>query len=162
MKIPEGKKVLFLGRYKDDVWALDSTRIKCESTLSGVKIVFNPRPKLKMEYMTIHGSKGLEADFVFLLNNKKGSFPSIRNEPILIPLLLECNNAQIWEERRLFYVAITRARDTAYVLGVNNSLSQFFLEMFPESVNKSIIRPKDSFLLEDDLLLAEDDYLDDH
>ncbi|MBM9501741.1 ATP-dependent helicase [Leptospira sp. 201903071] len=51
---------------------------------------------------TVHSAKGLEFDLVFVLNATEGSFPSSRN-------------TDTEEERRLFYVAITRARKELYL-----------------------------------------------
>ncbi len=66
--------------------------------------------------MTIHASKGLEFPYVFLVNMVEQKFPSQRrSDPIKIPeglISLEKNDkeAHIAEERRLFYVAMTRAK----------------------------------------------------
>ena len=72
--------------------------------------------------MTAHSAKGLEFDHVFVLRAISPSFPAMYHEP-LIELPRELRNsasaggcsekeAQKQEERRLFYVAMTRARDT--------------------------------------------------
>ena len=57
----------------------------------------------KVTIMTIHAAKGLEFDTVFLAGWEEGVFPSQR-------ALDEGGNASLEEERRLAYVAITRAR----------------------------------------------------
>lgn len=63
--------------------------------------------------MTIHAAKGLEFDTVFLAGWEEGVFPSQRS-------LEEGGNASLEEERRLAYVAITRARRRAYILHAAN------------------------------------------
>jgi DNA helicase-2/ATP-dependent DNA helicase PcrA len=63
--------------------------------------------------MTIHAAKGLEFDTVFLAGWEEGVFPSQRS-------LDEGGNASLEEERRLAYVAITRARKQAYILHAAN------------------------------------------
>jgi DNA helicase-2/ATP-dependent DNA helicase PcrA len=63
--------------------------------------------------MTIHAAKGLEFDTVFLAGWEEGVFPSQRS-------LDEGGNASLEEERRLAYVAITRARKRAYILHAAN------------------------------------------
>ncbi|MFD1612007.1 ATP-dependent helicase [Sphingomonas tabacisoli] len=63
--------------------------------------------------MTIHAAKGLEFDTVFLAGWEEGVFPSQRS-------LDEGGNASLEEERRLAYVAITRARRRAYILHAAN------------------------------------------
>jgi len=73
--------------------------------------------------MTIHASKGLEFRYVFLVNLIEGRFPSrARSEAIPIPEELSAprlqteGNPHVEEERRLFYVALTRARDELFLL----------------------------------------------
>lgn len=134
-RIPEGKKVLFLGRYNHDVRLLSEDGFSWKPSISDSSSVvkFAGRPDLDMRFMTIHSSKGLQADVVFSLNNKTGKygFPSKRDEPLLIPLLLGKDNNQYDEERRLFYVAMTRAREAVHLVSVTNRQSDFFKEVFP-------------------------------
>lgn len=133
--VPEGKSVLFLGRYNHDVRILSEDGFSWKPNISdsSSNIKYSRRPDLDMKFMTIHSSKGLQADIVFSLNNKTGryGFPSKRDEPVLIPLLLGNDNNQYDEERRLFYVAMTRAKDAAYIVSVTHHQSDFFKEMFP-------------------------------
>jgi len=67
----------------------------------------------KVTIMTIHAAKGLEYDTVFLVGWEEGLFPSQR-------ALDEGGNASLEEERRLAYVAITRARRRAVILHAAN------------------------------------------
>ncbi|MHA3840001.1 ATP-dependent helicase [Sphingomonas aestuarii] len=67
----------------------------------------------KVTIMTIHAAKGLEYDTVFLVGWEEGLFPSQR-------ALDEGGNASLEEERRLAYVAITRARASATILHAAN------------------------------------------
>jgi len=67
----------------------------------------------KVTIMTIHAAKGLEFDTVFLAGWEEGVFPSQR-------ALDEGGNNSLEEERRLAYVAITRARRRAYILHAAN------------------------------------------
>jgi DNA helicase-2/ATP-dependent DNA helicase PcrA len=79
-----------------------------------------------VKLMTVHSAKGLEFDHVFILRAIKGSFPVHYREP-LIEIPPELRNSGITdqdekkvceqEERRLFYVAMTRARDTLSIYG---------------------------------------------
>lgn len=71
--------------------------------------------------LTVHGSKGLEFPVVFLVNLSHGRFPTTaKKETIPIPAelikeMLPEGDPHIQEERRLFYVALTRAQDKAYL-----------------------------------------------
>lgn len=69
--------------------------------------------------MTLHGSKGLEFPVVFLSGVKKGS----------IPLESISHPADIPEERRLFYVGITRAKEKLYLLSSPSEPSEFLSEI---------------------------------
>ncbi|HWT13831.1 MAG TPA: UvrD-helicase domain-containing protein [Allosphingosinicella sp.] len=67
----------------------------------------------KVTMMTIHAAKGLEFDTVFLAGWEEGVFPSQRS-------LDEGGMASLEEERRLAYVAITRARRKCFILHAAN------------------------------------------
>lgn len=65
----------------------------------------------KVQLMTIHGSKGLEFENVFIIGAVNGMMPSLHGEPETIDKHEQYKNTNIEEERRLFYVAVTRAKD---------------------------------------------------
>ncbi|MEA1013082.1 ATP-dependent helicase [Sphingosinicella sp. LY1275] len=71
------------------------------------------RDEEKVTIMTIHAAKGLEFGTVFLAGWEEGVFPSQRS-------LDEGGNAALEEERRLAYVAITRARDKCFIIHAAN------------------------------------------
>lgn len=74
---------------------------------------------LTVEYKTAHSSKGLEADYVIIvgLGGGKMGFPcQIIDDPILNLVLAEEEKYPNAEERRLFYVAITRARKEVFLI----------------------------------------------
>lgn len=73
----------------------------------------------KIEFLTVHKSKGLEADYVILLQCNKDTygFPSlVSDDPSLQYVLTASDRFPYGEERRLFYVAITRAKIKTWVL----------------------------------------------
>ena len=85
-----------------------------------------------MRFVTAHKSKGLEEDYVFIINNKKSrmGFPSkMQNQPILNLLLDNCDQYPYAEERRLFYVAMTRAKKKVFLVTVSNQESEFVTEL---------------------------------
>ena len=63
----------------------------------------------EISLMTVHGSKGLEFNYVFIAGIEENIFPSIKS------LDLDKNDMGLEEERRLFYVAMTRAMKQLYI-----------------------------------------------
>jgi DNA helicase-4 len=89
-------------------------------------------PKLRIDFLTIHRSKGLEADYVILTGLRSGrhGFPTgISDDPVLGLVLAEPEEFQHAEERRLFYVAVTRARRRVYLVAGPGSASSFVTEI---------------------------------
>ncbi len=87
---------------------------------------------LKLEFMTIHKSKGLEADHVILLEVSSGKwgFPSeIEDDQLLDIVLPESEGFSHAEERRLFYVAMTRAKFSLTLLADQKNPSTFVREL---------------------------------
>lgn len=69
-------------------------------------------PKLQIDFMTIHASKGQQADYVILVGLQEGNdgFPAPARESIMESALLpQVEDFPDAEERRLLYVALTRA-----------------------------------------------------
>jgi len=89
-------------------------------------------PELEIEYYTVHSSKGKQADYVIIigLTSEKYSFPSqIEDDPVLNLVLSNKESIPNAEERRLFYVALTRAKKHVYLLANRKSPSSFALEL---------------------------------
>lgn len=97
--------------------------------------VFNVIENEKIKFLTIHKSKGLEEDNVIIVNliNKTNSLPSkIKNHQI-IEILTNKESIFYEEERRLFYVAITRSRNYVYLLIPYSDYSIFVKEIIKEN-----------------------------
>ncbi|WP_409201337.1 UvrD-helicase domain-containing protein [Paracoccus aurantius] len=112
------ESVLLLGRYR-----------YLEPDMRGLKHDF---PQLRISFKTIHASKGLEADHVILLNADSGrtGFPSeIVDDPLLSLVSPEEEAFQNAEERRVMYVAMTRARHTLTILASKARPSSFVTEL---------------------------------
>jgi DNA helicase-4 len=90
---------------------------------------------LHIECDTFHGSKGKEADYVIILAMNGGAFgfPSTRPMPQILEVLLPAkDNFAHSEERRLFYVALTRAKHKVYIITDDNNPSCFVDELINE------------------------------
>jgi len=89
-------------------------------------------PQFNIEYMTAHAAKGKEADYVIVLGlvNGKNGFPSSKVSNSLLSLLLPPEEDYKYaEERRLFYVALTRARHHVYLVTHPDKASEFVREL---------------------------------
>ncbi|MBD5545174.1 MAG: UvrD-helicase domain-containing protein [Lachnospiraceae bacterium] len=152
MELPKNSSVYFIGRYKFDVDILkENTRLSIEynNSKKAIAVRMADREDLNMEFYTVHKSKGLQADYVFILNNKDTGmgFPSKIKNPPLIELLLEkADNYNYAEERRLFYVALTRARKQVFLVIAEHNISIFAEELIgkyqDEMKNISPLCPK--------------------
>jgi DNA helicase-4 len=83
---------------------------------------------LNLEYLTAHAAKGREADFVILVNMEAGEygFPSnIADDPVLHMVQSREETYPLAEERRLFYVAMTRARRRVFLIAPADNASPF-------------------------------------
>lgn len=90
------------------------------------------KPKVKAEFLTVHKSKGLEADIVIVINCNSGrhGFPSEMSDDKALNLLLsEADQYENGEERRLFYVAMTRAKEQVYFVADEVYKSKFITEL---------------------------------
>ncbi len=140
--LPRDSSVFFIGRYSFDVKLLsDSELFKCQyNNVSGfVEVKYWNRADLKMNFITAHKSKGLQADYVFIINNKKSrmGFPSKIQDATILSLLLDnCDQYPYAEERRLFYVALTRAKKKVFLVTVKNQESEFAIELKERYVDK--------------------------
>nr|WP_238786883.1 UvrD-helicase domain-containing protein [Ferrimonas lipolytica] len=93
-------------------------------------------PSLTIECQSFHASKGKEADYVVITGMKAGKhgFPSMKvTPPILDAFLPKAEAFEFAEERRLFYVALTRAKHRAYVLADMTDASPFVVELLKEN-----------------------------
>jgi DNA helicase-4 len=87
---------------------------------------------LSTEFLTVHAAKGTEADYVIILDVCSGryGFPSeISDDPILDIVLSKREQYPNAEERRLMYVAMTRAKRKVYILTQDGAESTFVLEL---------------------------------
>ena len=140
-EIPLGKSVLLLGRYTYDDYLLAKN---FRQRRSGNSLFYTICGR-EVEFLTMHRSKGLEADYVVLLNCNNGSFgfPStIADDPVLGFVMSDSDGYLFGEERRLFYVAMTRAKVRTIVMYDKSKPSVFVLECIsPERLADKPIEP---------------------
>lgn len=113
--IPKNEKIYLLGRYTYDAEILNiADNVTYDDKRGRITVLIDGR---EIPFLTIHSSKGLEADHVILLNCNEGKFPSnISDDPVLTYVLSKADEYPDAEERRVFYVGITRAKKHTYVV----------------------------------------------
>ena len=134
-KLDKGS-IFILGRNNNDINLILSDLLVVDND----KIVYKKRKDLVINYLTIHKSKGLEADNVIVINffNSVLGFPNqIKEERIMRLVTKKAEDYPYSEERRLFYVAITRTRNRCYLLVPSNNYSIFIKELERE---KSLVK----------------------
>ena len=134
--IPSDKSIFLLGRYSFDDYYLS---FMYQSIKEGNRFFYVIEGR-KIEFLTVHKSKGLETDYVILLQCNKDTygFPSqVSDDPVLNYVLTKSDQFPYGEERRLFYVAITRAKIKTFVLYDKRFPSVFVDEfLHPEKVSE--------------------------
>ena len=134
--IPLDKSIFLLGRYSFDDYYLS---YRYQSTKEGDRFYYFVGNR-KIEFLTAHKSKGLEADYVIILQCNKDTygFPSlVSDDPVLNYVLTKSDQYPYGEERRLFYVAITRAKIKTFVLYDKRFPSVFVDEfLHPEKITE--------------------------
>lgn len=135
------QSILLLGRYNYDAMSVGFTgKLDMKANRIMVKIGGRDIP-----FLSVHSAKGLEADNVILVNCNQGAygFPSlIEDDPILDFVLSKKEAYPFAEERRLFYVAMTRARMHMFVLYDRNKPSPFIGEFMLKVEKGSYLCPK--------------------
>lgn len=129
----EQSSILLIGRYNYDLYKLCRTGMFREE---GENIVSEKYPKAKLAFMTAHSAKGLGFDNVILINMFEGKFGfpcQIEDDPIMKLVLHEDHTMQFAEERRLFYVALTRTKNKVYIATPLNRPSRFLIELIRDN-----------------------------
>ena len=133
-KKEEGKEpgpILLLGRFGFDGDHLERSGL-FEYINRGNKIKSVKYPKLDITFMTAHSSKGLGYDDVIIVNGKNETygFPSkIEDDPVLAFVIKGDRSIDYAEERRLFYVAMTRTKNRVFFIAPEQNPSEFLLEL---------------------------------
>ena len=120
--IPDKNKKTKYGLYK-------------QNAVNGItSIVYEKYPDMKLYFTTIHKSKGAEYDYTIIIDLEESadklSFPCQIKDDYMISPMLFCSDDFIYaEERRIFYVALTRCKKQCYLLVSEYLPSRFFTEI---------------------------------
>lgn len=138
--LPAEDSVLILGRYNFDIQRFDGAPFIVDDKFN--KIKYKGR---SYEFMSVHSAKGLEADHIIIANCDTGiyGFPSkVADDLILNYLLSEADSYQYGEERRLFYVAMTRAKKKVTFVYDQDNYSLFMKEIVKKLSQPSKLCPR--------------------
>lgn len=138
----ENKQICVLGRYSFDIDRIKNPRGLFKIDQGNGVICYDAltqngaRKTIEAQYLTVHKAKGLEADIVVVMNCNSGKhgFPSeMSDDPALNLLLSKADQFENGEERRLFYVAMTRAKEKVYFIADSSYKSKFIAELEVET-----------------------------
>ncbi len=125
----ENQEIFVLGRNNCDVNLILNSNIQLKE--NGI-LIYKKNTQLKIRYLTVHKAKGLEADQVMIINleNKRLGFPTqIKDDQILRLVNPIVEKYPYYEERRLFYVALTRTKNDVYLFVPRKNPSIFIEEI---------------------------------
>lgn len=120
--------IMILGRNNKDINLIISKDI----VLDNNNLIYKNDYNVSLRYYTVHRSKGLEEENVIVLNviDDELGFPNkIENNKVIRFVLNEKSNYLFDEERRLFYVALTRTKNKVYLLTKEGNESVFIREL---------------------------------
>lgn len=126
--------ILLIGRYNYDMYKLYNTGRFSE--LPNNRVKSEAYPNANISFMTAHSSKGLGYDNVVLINMFEGKFGfpcQIEDDPIMKLVTYEDTSMPYAEERRLFYVALTRTKNRVYIMTPQRKPSRFLIELIKEN-----------------------------
>jgi DNA helicase-4 len=127
----EAKDILLLSRIGKNPLMQNKLMEYANSLNVPISFDGNKNPN-KIPFMTVHKSKGLQAKVVFLFNVVEGlyGFPcELENPDIFGSAVLSRRRDRYEEERRLFYVALTRAMNDLIIYTKKGSVSKFIYEL---------------------------------
>lgn len=129
--------ILLLGRYGFDGFNLTKSA-DFEYWEKTGNVTSKTFADIEMEFMTVHRAKGLGYDNVIIINaiDSTYGFPSkIQDDPILHYVVKTDRSIEYAEERRLFYVALTRTKNRVYIVTPQQRPSEFVRELVSDYPN---------------------------
>lgn len=137
-------EVFILGRNNHDI---DFLKHDSLFSISDEKIIYDKRPDLKITFFTVHRSKGLECKEVILINleNRMMGFPNQIQDDVVLHYVNDTDYFYPYEEeRRLFYVALTRTKSYVYLFVPRKRPSVFVEELLHDYRGSILILNDDS------------------
>ena len=134
-KVPS---ILLIGRYGFDARNICKAQQFNYNEETGKVYSVKYGNRVKLNFMTAHSSKGLTAENVIIINAKDETygFPSkVDDDPILNLVVSVDNSYNYAEERRLFYVALTRTKHRVFIVTPDSRPSEFIKELLSEPQN---------------------------
>ena len=138
------KRVQIVARYNRDIYRVVDVGVK---KYGNARLVNESEAQMELEwkierteraltisFCSMHKAKGITRDIVFVINMNAGSvgMPATRkSEPVMEVLLAKLDDYPFAEERRLFYVAITRAKERTIIVAEAENVSPFVFEINP-------------------------------
>lgn len=134
-------KIYFYQNNLIEIWPELLKKIKDNTLILGRNnkdINLIPKMNKNMHFLTIHKSKGLEAENVIIinLNDKPSSLPSKTISSEYLSYVIAKDEFPYEEERRLFYVALTRTKKDNYLIVNQEKPSIFVTELLKNSSEK--------------------------
>ena len=129
--------ILLLGRYGFDAYNLSRSADFIYDEKTG-NVHSSKFPEKMIEFMTVHRAKGLGYDNVIIINarNEVYGFPSqVQEDPVLKYVVKDDHSIDYAEERRLFYVALTRTKNRVYIVTPQQHPSKFVTEIVQDYPN---------------------------
>lgn len=126
------KSIKILHRNNDmSFWNIDLGLFyrKLKETCATMNIMKEEEFKQKVSIGTMHSAKGLEAEVVVLVEIDNSIIPSIHPDSSLFEIFGETEDVVIDDQKRLFYVALTRAEDDLYILYNGEKKSEFLTDL---------------------------------
>jgi len=128
--------ILLIGRYGFDARHLCVSSNFTYDEKTGKIYSTKYSKQVKLQFLTAHSSKGLSAENVIIINAKDDiyGFPSkVDDDPILNLVVSNDQSYNYAEERRLFYVALTRTKNRVFIITPEKRPSEFIKELLSDT-----------------------------
>lgn len=149
------KKLQIISRYNRDIYRLVKETVRSyknakltqlqESSIELEWKIYDHKTKkyqkLKIPFCSMHKAKGITRDIIIVINANSGShgIPATRgSDPVAEVLLTKLDDYPHAEERRLWYVAITRAKEKTYIISDASRISPFVFEISPKLIGAGV------------------------